>query len=95
MDATWLVSQQFFDTSIENKMTVPMTSDYIYGYNSKEKLGNSDYVDESTGDNLPSSQKASMDAKETFQVMIGSPNGTYPDDIVVKWPPIPENMAKN
>ena len=85
MDRAWNDSIDFFDTNETNKYSVPMTKKYIYGYQSKEILSKS----EENNDESPNS----LDAKETFQVLIGAPNTTRYRDVL--WPPHPVNMRNS
>lgn len=81
MDNAWNESILFFQSNLSNKESIPMTSDYIYGYSNSERLSNSDDIDldvdskdlaNGKGNSSSNRIKSTVDAKETFNVMIGS-----------------------
>ena len=87
MDKAWNDSIEFFDTNQSNKDSVPMSKEYIYGYQNKEILGRSEAQSaESNNNEYPQS----LDEKETFNVWIGAPNTTRHKDVL--WPIYPTNM---
>ncbi|ETO28588.1 2OG-Fe(II) oxygenase family oxidoreductase [Reticulomyxa filosa] len=83
MDKAWNKTREFFDTSKENKMAVPMTKEYMYGYSADEILSRSETKN---GYGLGSDQK------ETFQVFIGGPSTNRAKD--VRWPVQPTDMQE-
>lgn len=67
MDNVWNETRKFFDSSIDNKESVLMTKDYIYGYSADERLDLSEkikYFKGKDSDSTPSSR--AVDQKEMF-----------------------------
>lgn len=81
LDTAWNATRDFFDSDINNKMSILMTDDYIYGYSNEETLSRSE-TDDGYG--------MEADQKETFQVWIGAPNTGR--DANVLWPQLPTNF---
>lgn len=83
LDKAWNDSIAFFDSNQTNKNSVPMSKEYIYGYQNKEILSRSE------GD----TNANSLDQKETFQVYIGASNTDRYKDVL--WPKYPINMNRS
>lgn len=81
MDSAWEVTRQFFDTSLENKGSVAMTDEYMYGYTAAEILSRSETSD---------GHEFKPDDKESFSMLIGSATSTHDP---ARWPKEPENMG--
>jgi isopenicillin N synthase-like dioxygenase len=82
MDEAWNATRAFFESPVENKESVPMTEEYMYGYSADEILSRSEDGGEGYG--------LGADQKETFQAWIGA-HGTG-RDATVQWPAHPANM---
>eukprot|EP01084_Bolivina_argentea_P090653 163314_1 len=78
MDDIWNTTKLFFDSSIENKLSIPMTKEYIYGYSANEILKQSE--DGNTDDLM-------NDNKETLSFWIGAPNTNRLNNVL--WPKEP------
>ena len=81
MDEMWHETKSFFNSSNENKNSVPMTEEYMYGYSATEILSRSE---------TESGHGYETDNKETFQAWIGAPNTGR--DKNVRWPEYPLNL---
>eukprot|EP01083_Nonionella_stella_P074573 202337_1 len=84
MDRAWNDSVLFFDSSEENKFSVPMTDEYIYGYSNEEVLSQTEEDTE---------KESVMDNKETFQVWIGAENTNRSKDVL--WSAYPQRMESS
>jgi len=84
MDQAWSDSAAFFESDAANKNAVPMTKDYLYGFQGlrEEELSRSE--------SNPDTTSSAFDEKETFQVMIGAVNTSRAAD--VQWPALPSSM---
>eukprot|EP01122_Echinamoeba_exundans_P001830 TRINITY_DN11814_c0_g1_i1.p1 TRINITY_DN11814_c0_g1~~TRINITY_DN11814_c0_g1_i1.p1 ORF type:complete len:368 (+),score=89.51 TRINITY_DN11814_c0_g1_i1:86-1105(+) len=84
IDEAWKVSREFFDLPEADKMEVPMTSEYPYGYIGfgDEKLQKG--LDKDSGDERKESIKANSygqtpDLKESLQVCVGPAENPSPE----------------
>jgi len=91
MDNAWSDAAAFFDSDAANKNSVPMTRDYLYGFQGmrKEELSRSESDTDEGSDSKPSS----LDEKETFQVLIGATNSSR--SAHVRWPAQPRTMKES
>ena len=80
MDEMWDITKEFFDSSIDNKNSILMSQDYMYGYTATEVLSNSEDNNDITN-NI-------HDQKETLNIYIGAVNKTK----YIKWPKEPKNI---
>jgi len=80
MDKTWDTTRRFFDTDVENKNTVEMTDEYMYGYTAAEILSRSEFDESDT---------FRPDDKESLNVMIGARNSSHAS---ARFPPQPADM---
>merc|ERR1719499_768393 len=81
MDESWQITKDFFDTELENKNSVPMTDEYMYGYTAAEILSRSETAD---------GHAFKPDNKESFNMMIGSMKSSHES---ARWPVKPEKMG--
>lgn len=100
IDSAWKSARDFFDLPVEDKSTVPMTSDYAYGYSgfgdevlvkgldkNKEDDGR---VEKATVQDL-----SAPDLKESFQICIGPKENPSKEMKTPLWPEKPVEMKEN
>merc|ERR1712228_140054 len=99
MDNMWNQTQDFFDTSIENKRSVLQTEDYLYGYGADEMLSASEEIEYFNDENDKSETKKApkamiRDQNEMFSAWIGADNDKNRLNDVL-WPQHPIKMKNS
>jgi isopenicillin N synthase-like dioxygenase len=82
-DECWKSAKEFFDLAPADKMQVPMTDSYPYGYEQKEILSQS--IEDESGKKV-----IAADWKETFQFCLNNSDGKF----VLRWPSKPKGFEQ-